>query len=103
MTKQTLAATALVLGACAGPITPAQMQTATNDQAVVAGLCNQAMALAPIAGPYAIWITAGCASEELVANLALQPGAVAYLNGLIVKVKATAPKPLVFFHAPDSA
>jgi hypothetical protein len=94
MIKKTLVAFALVLGACAGPITPAQVQNAQNNQAVVARLCNQAMALAPIAGPYAIWITAGCASEELVANLALQPGAINYLNGLISKVRATAPTPL---------
>ena len=87
MIKKAVAAAALVLSACSGPITPTQVQTAQNNQAVVASLCNQAMALAPIAGPYAIWITAACGSEMLVADLALQPGAINYLNSIIARVR----------------
>jgi len=95
MIKKTLVAGALVVAGCAGGITPSQVQTAQNSQAVVAGLCNQAMALAPLAGPYAIWITAACGSEMLVADLALQPGAINYLNSIIAKVRG-APTPLTW-------
>jgi hypothetical protein len=61
---------------------------ADNIRAQVQALCGTAMSLAPLAGPYAIWITAGCGSAEAVADLATKPGAVAYLNTIIAKVKA---------------
>lgn len=57
-------------------------------QAKLAGACQVAMTLAPIAGPVAPWIVGGCATEAAIAKLALDPSSLAWLQGLVAKAKA---------------
>ena len=49
--------------------------------------CDAAMALSPVAGPYAVWIDAGCGTAEAVARLAADPSSAAWVNSLIAAVK----------------
>lgn len=65
-----------------------QLATASKYQKDVAAVCSGAMLLAPLAGPMAPWIIAGCGSEEAIAKLALDPTSKAWVDGLIKKVMA---------------
>lgn len=82
----------LALGAC----TTGQVTTAQSYQAKIAGVCNTAMTLvsfplfAPFAAPVAPWVIGGCATEEAIAKLALDPSSLAWVNGLINKMKGVA-------------
>lgn len=49
------------------------------------------MPLAPMAGPVAPYIIGGCASEEAIAKLALDPNSLNWVNGLIAQAKAVKP------------
>lgn len=81
--------TVLILGICAmalvgcQPVTQQQANTANAD---VQALCGKAMGLAPLAGPMSVDIIAACGTASVVADLATQPGAVAYLNQIIAKI-----------------
>ena len=59
---------------------------ATVDPQLVAA-CNAAMALSPLAGPYAVWIDAGCGTAEAIAKLAQDPSSAAWVNGLVADVQ----------------
>lgn len=82
-----LCLTALLLGC-----TPQQQQQATSYQQQIAFACGVAMGLAPVAGPYAPWIIGGCATEEAIARLALDPGSLVWVDGLIAKARDSAPR-----------
>ena len=60
--------------------------TATIDPKLAAA-CNAAMALSPLAGPYAVWIDAGCGTAEAIAKLAQDPSSAAWVNGLVADVQ----------------
>lgn len=77
------AAVVIGLAGCNRPVTQTQ---ANNANAQVQALCGTAMSLAPLAGPMSVDIIAACGTADVVANLATQPGAVAYLNGIIAKI-----------------
>lgn len=77
------AAIILTFAGCSGPVTQTQ---ANNANAQVQALCGTAMSLAPLAGPMAVDIIAACGTADVVANLATQPGAINYLNGIIAKI-----------------
>ena len=49
------------------------------------------MALSPVAGPYAVWIDAGCGTAEAVARLAADPSSTAWVNGLIAAIRQQQP------------
>ena len=49
--------------------------------------CDAALALAPFAGPYAVWIEAACGSAEAIAKLAQDPSSLAWLDQLIADVE----------------
>lgn len=53
----------------------------------VRAACAVAMPLAPMAGPYAAFIVGGCATEAGIAKLASDPSSVAWLNGMIAKIR----------------
>jgi len=74
---------ASMLAAC----TPAQQAAAPGYQQEIAAACNVAMVLAPMAGPVAPWIIGGCATEEAIAKLALDPSSLAWINGLTAKAR----------------
>jgi len=78
---------AATLSACA----PAAGRAKTIDPALIAA-CDAAMALSPVAGPYAVWIDAGCGTAEAVARLAADPSSTAWVNGLIAAVKQHHPR-----------
>lgn len=71
------------LSAC----TQAQLDQADAYQAQIARVCAMASALAPIAGPYAVWIIGACSTEAAIAKLALDPSSLAWLHDIIVKVR----------------
>lgn len=84
----TLAA-ALALAACAG--SPPNQQIASKAQAIQPALiaaCNTAMTLAPLAGPYAQFIVAGCGTTEAVDKLAADPSSTQWVNGIVASVQA---------------
>ena len=58
----------------------------TIDPALIAA-CDAAMALSPVAGPYAVWIDGACGTAEAVARLAADPSSTAWVNGLVAGVK----------------
>ena len=64
-----------------------QQQQATTYQQQIAFACGVAMTLAPVAGPYAPWIIAGCATEEAIAKLALNPNSLNWVDGLIADAR----------------
>ena len=84
MKRIAIAATLVTLAAC----TPSQIQQAQLYQERIAGACSVAMTLAPIAGPIAPWIIGGCASEAMIARLALDPSSLAWVNELVAKVRS---------------
>ena len=53
----------------------------------VRAACAVAMPLAPLAGPYGVFIIGGCATEAGIAKLASDPSSVEWLNGIIDKVR----------------
>lgn len=73
----------LAMAAC----TPQQQQQASGYQQQIAFACGVAMGLAPVAGPYAPWIIGGCATEEAIAKLALDPNSLVWVQGLVAKVR----------------
>ena len=66
-----------------------QIASVSTYQADIASVCAVAMTLAPVAGPVAPWIIGGCATEEAIAKLALDPSSLAWLQGLIAKVRGS--------------
>jgi len=54
----------------------------------VRAVCAVAMPLAPMAGPYGVFIIGGCATEAGIAKLASDPSSVEWLQGMVAKVKA---------------
>ena len=61
--------------------------TATNLDPKLTAACDAALALAPFAGPYAVWIEAACGSAEAIAKLAHDPSSLAWLAQLIADVE----------------
>ncbi len=72
--------------AAGGACTPQQALDAGRYQAEIAGACQVAMTLAPVAGPYAVYIIGACAGEEAIARLALDPSSLAWLQGIIARL-----------------
>ena len=75
-----------VLTAC----TPAQIETAISYQEKIARACSVAMTLAPFSGPVAPWIVGGCGAERMIAQLALDPSSLAWVQELIAKARGRA-------------
>jgi len=73
----------LALVAC----TPQQTAALQRYQDQIAGACSLAMTLAPMAGPAGAWIIGGCATETAVARLALDPSSLAWLNGIVARLR----------------
>ena len=67
--------------------TPQEQARAAPYQQQIAAACGVAMTLAPMAGPYAPWIIGGCATEEAIAKLALDPNSLNWVSGLVEKVR----------------
>lgn len=98
MTRSRLILTVAAAFALTG-CTTAQVNTARTYQQDVAAACHVAMGLVtttplgavptPV-GPIAPWILGGCATEEAIARLALDPTSLAWINGLIAKTRARA-------------
>ncbi|MBV9016730.1 MAG: hypothetical protein JO213_14270 [Alphaproteobacteria bacterium] len=61
--------------------------TAAKVDPELAAACDAATALSPLAGPYAVWIDAGCGTAEAIAKLAQDPSSAAWVNGLIAGVQ----------------
>jgi hypothetical protein len=57
--------------------------TARKADPKLVALCDTAMLLSPLAGPYAVWITAGCGTAEASAKLAEDPTSAAGVETLI--------------------
>ena len=81
--KLIFAAFAILAVAC----TPQQIITAQGYQQQIAGACNIAMMRASMAGPSAPWIIGGCKTEEAIARLALDPSSLAWLNGIVARLR----------------
>jgi hypothetical protein len=77
-----LLAAAVTLTACA-PVAA----TPTKIDPALTAACDAAITLSPIAGPYAVWIDAGCGTAEAVARLAADPSSAAWVYGLIAAVR----------------
>lgn len=75
----------LSLGACTNGLV--DQTKAMTDNAALDAACNTAMGLAPLAGPIAPYIIAGCGSAEAIAKLATDPTSVSWVNGLIMQVR----------------
>jgi len=75
----------------AGLTTLAACQQAADTAAALdpqlAAVCSAAMALSPLAGPYAVWIEAGCGTAEAIAKLAQDPSSAQWVGGLIADVQ----------------
>ena len=65
--------------------------TAANIDPKLAAACDAAIALSPLAGPYAVWIDAGCGTAEAVAKLAQDPSSAEWVSGLIADVQKLRP------------
>lgn len=74
-------ASVFLLTACAD--NPKVVMAATDLQLV----CGDAMALAPLAGPIAPYIIAGCGTASGLAKLAADPTSTAWVQNLIAQVK----------------
>lgn len=61
--------------------------TAAKIDPKLAAACSAAMALSPLAGPYAVWIDAGCGTAEAIAKLAQDPSSADWVNRLIVDAR----------------
>lgn len=77
----------LTLVACTTTELQQAQQRAVPYQQQIAQLCGIAMTLAPLAGPVAPWIVAGCSTEDAIARLALDPSSAEWLGDLIVKAR----------------
>lgn len=77
---------ALALAACSA----AQVETAKSYQDKIAAACAVAVPLAGAVPSVGIYITAACASEAMIAKLALNPTSLAWLEDLIAKAKSKA-------------
>lgn len=86
MRRFCIAVAFVTLAGCQG-ITPQQVQDAQRYQNEIARACGLAMMLAPMAGPVAPWIIGACATEGAIAKLALDPSSLAWLNGIIARLK----------------
>lgn len=75
----------MLLAACTNGMV--DQTKATTDSTALVTACNTAMGLAPLAGPIAPWIIAGCGTAEAIAKLAADPSSVAWVNGLIAQVR----------------
>ncbi len=86
MSWAVIMALAMALAGC----TTTQVATVQGYQDQLVSACSLALPLAvvPMVGVY---ITAGCATEQAIAKLALDPSSLAWVNGLIVKAKAVKP------------
>jgi hypothetical protein len=75
----------------AASMTLAACQQAADSAAKIdprlAAACNAAVALSPLAGPYAVWIDAGCSTAEAIAKLAQDPSSAQWVEGLVAGVK----------------
>lgn len=87
MLKNTRLAGALALALAATGCTTAQQTTASSYQAAISTACSVAMTFAPAAGPVAPWIIGGCATEQAIAKLALDPSSLTWVNNLIAMVR----------------
>ena len=81
--KRIVLAAVLLLAAC----TPEQLNQAGAYQQQIAGVCNVAMMLAPMAGPVAPWIVGGCGTEAAVAKLALEPSSLQWISEIVAERK----------------
>ena len=61
--------------------------TAKQADPKLVALCDTAMLLSPLAGPYAPRITAGCGTAEAIAKLAEDPSSTAWVEKLIANVE----------------
>jgi len=61
--------------------------TAKQADPKLVALCDTAMLLSPLAGPYAPRITAGCGTAEAIAKLAEDPSSTAWVEKLIADVE----------------
>gem|GEM_PF-4933790 len=81
---------AAVLAVAAPPLLggcdPAQLARIESYQQKIAAACNMAMTVAPLAGPVAPYIIGGCATEQAIAKLALDPSSLEWVRGLIAGV-----------------
>ncbi len=82
-----ICAAAIALPLAFAACTPQQVTTAQGYQADIAAACGVAMTLAPIAGPYGVWILGACSSEAVIARLALDPSSLEWINGIVAKVR----------------
>ncbi len=73
--------------AAGGACTPQQQLDAGRYQAQIAGACQVAMTLAPVAGPYAIYIIGACETEAAIARLALDPSSLTWLQGIVARLR----------------
>jgi len=81
---------ALAFGLAAGLGLASCQQIADEAKTIdpkLTAACNAAMALSPLAGPYAVWIAAACGSAEAIAKLAQDPSSLAWLEQLIADVE----------------
>ena len=86
--KHPLAAVAglALLASC----TQAQLDQAAAYQAQIAGACQVAMTLVPVAGSVAPWIVNGCSTEAMIAKLARDPTSLVWINELTAKARGRA-------------
>src|SRR3984893_14384820 len=61
--------------------------TARQADPKLVALCDTAMLLSPLAGPYAVWIAAGCGTAEAIAKLAEDRTSTAWVETLIADVE----------------
>ena len=61
--------------------------TAKQADPKLVALCDTAMLLSPLAGPYAPWLTAGCGTAEAIAKLAEDPTSTAWVEKLIADIE----------------
>ena len=79
-------ALALALGLGLAACQPVADRAAAIDPKLTAA-CTAALALSPLAGPYAVWIEAACGTAEALAKLAHDPTSLAWLDQLIADVE----------------
>ena len=65
--------------------------TAKKIDPALTAACDAAITLSPIAGPYAVWIEAGCGTAEAVTRLAADPSSAAWVHGLIAAIRQLHP------------
>jgi nitrous oxide reductase accessory protein NosL len=87
MTRYALIAAVAALAACSQVQEDRAVSAAQTANMTLESACDMAVMLAPIAGPYAPFITAGCSTAEGIAKLASDPSSVAWVEGLIADVR----------------